>query len=87
MKPFHKHVKDSAGLARLRRPLMTRAHLSQGHSFDTRMTPASVAGAELKHACGCDLPAREAVKRTVARSHLDNLHGSDAVRVLSRVTG
>lgn len=59
MKPFHKHVKDSAGLARFRRPLMTRAHLSQGHSLDARMMPASVAGAELKHSCGCDLPARE----------------------------
>ena len=38
---------------------MTRAHLSQGHSFDTRMTPASVVGAELKHSRVCDLPARE----------------------------
>lgn len=59
MKPFHKHVKDSVGLARLRRPLMTRAHLSQGHSLDARMMPASVAGAELEPSSGCDFPERE----------------------------
>ena len=58
-KLFHKHLKDPADLARLRRPLMTRARLSQGHSLDARVVPGSVAGAELKHACGCDLPARE----------------------------
>ena len=56
MKPFHKHVKDPADLAR---PLMTCAPLSQGHSLDARMILGSVAGAELKHACGCDLPVRE----------------------------
>ena len=56
MKPFHKHVNDPADLAR---PLMTRAPLSQGHSLDARMILGSVAGAELKHACGCDLPVRE----------------------------
>ena len=56
MKPFHKHVKDPADLAR---PLMTRAHLSQGHSLDGRVVPGSVAGAELKQACGDDLTARE----------------------------
>lgn len=58
-KPLHKHEKDPAGLARLRRPLAGWVHLPQGHSFDARMIPASVAGAELKHACGCDLPVRE----------------------------
>ena len=59
MKPFHKHVKHPADLARPRRPLMTRAHLSQGHSLEARLVPGSVAGAELKHACGDDLTARE----------------------------
>ena len=59
MKPFHKRVKDPADPARPRRPLMTRAHLSQGHSLDARMVSGSVAGAELKHACGDELPARE----------------------------
>ena len=56
MKPFHKHVKDPADLAR---PLMTCAPLSQGHSLDARMILGSVAGAELKHACGSDLAGRE----------------------------
>ena len=56
MKPFHKHVNDPADLAR---PLRTCAPLSQGHSLDARMILGSVAGAELKHACGCDLPVRE----------------------------
>ena len=58
-KPLHKHEKDPAGLARPRRPLMTCAHLSQGQPVDTRVIAGSVAGAELKHACGCDLPVRE----------------------------
>ena len=56
MKPFHKRVKDPADLAR---PLMTCAPLSQGHSLDARVVPGSVADAELKHACGCDLHVRE----------------------------
>lgn len=38
---------------------MTRAPLSQGLCFDARMIAGSVAGAELKHACGFDLPVRE----------------------------
>jgi len=58
-KPFHKHVKDPAGLARSRRPLMTRADLSQGLCFDARVVPGSVAGAELAPSSGCDLAARE----------------------------
>ena len=58
-KPSHKHVKDLAGLARLRRPLAGWVHCSQGHSFDARVIPASVAGAELAPSSGCDLPARE----------------------------
>ena len=58
-KSFYKHAKDPAGLARPRRPLMTRAHPSQGHSLDARMIPESVAGAELKHTLGCDLATRE----------------------------
>ena len=58
-KPLHKHEKDPAGLARSRRPLAGWVHRSLGHSLDARMIPASVAGAELKHACGCDLPVRE----------------------------
>ena len=59
MKPFRKHVKDLADLARPGRPLMTRAPLSQGHSLCARMIAGSVAGAELKHACGSDLAGRE----------------------------
>jgi len=58
-KPFHKHGKDSASLARPRRPLTTGARLSQGHSLDARVMPGLVASAELKHACGCDLSLRE----------------------------
>ena len=58
-KPLHKHEKDPAVLARSRRPLAGWVHRSLGHSFDARMIPASVAGAELKHACGDELPARE----------------------------
>jgi len=56
MKPFHKHVKDPADLAR---PLMTCAPLSQGHSLDARMILGSVAGAELAPSSRCDLAARE----------------------------
>ena len=62
MKPFHKHVKDPADLAR---PLMTRAHPSQGHSLDARMIAGSVAGTELEPSSGCDLAARE---RPIIRS-------------------
>ena len=56
MKPFHKHLKDLVDLAR---PLMTCAPLSQGHSLDARMILGSVAGAELEHYCGSDLPVTE----------------------------
>ena len=56
MRPFHKHMKNPAGLAR---PLANFTHLSKGHSFGARVIPGSVAGAEFKHPCGCDLPARE----------------------------
>ena len=56
MKPFHKHVKDPADLAR---PLMICAPLSQGHSLDARMILGSVAGAELKNSFGFDLAVRE----------------------------
>ena len=56
MKPFHKHVKDTAELARPGRLFAGWVHRSQGHSFDARMIPASLAGAELKHAGGCGLP-------------------------------
>ena len=59
MKPFHEHTKNPAGLARPRRPLTNCAHLSKRHSFDARVIPGSVAGAELTHPCGCDLPVRE----------------------------
>ena len=65
MKPFHKRVKDPADQARPRRPLMTRAHPSQGHSLDARMIAGSVAGAELAPSSGCDLAARE---RPIIRS-------------------
>ena len=59
MKPPHKHVKDPAGLARLRRPLASCAPLSRGHSFAARVMPGLVASAELKHACGRDLAVCE----------------------------
>ena len=56
MRPFRKHMKNPAGLAR---PLANFTHLSKGHSFGARVIPGSVAGSEFKHPCGCDLPARE----------------------------
>ena len=58
-KPLHKHEKDPAGLARLRRPLMACAHLSQGHTLDARVIARSIAGAELEPSSGRDLAARE----------------------------
>ena len=91
-KPSHKHVKDLAGLARLRRPLAGWVHCSQGHSFDARVIPASVAGAELAPSSGCDLPARERSSELL-RALISALfiswmpHGLEAVRVLPRVTG
>ena len=91
-KRIHKRVKDPADLARPRRPLKTCAPLSQGHSLDARMILGSVAGAELKHACGCDLPVRER-SRELLRALISALfigwmpHGLEAVRVLPRVTG
>ena len=38
---------------------MTRAPHSQGLFFDARVMPGLFASAELKLACGCDLPVRE----------------------------
>ena len=61
-KPLHKHEKCPAGLARLRRPLMTRAPLSQGLCFDARVIAGSVAGAELKNSFGFDLAVRERLR-------------------------
>ena len=58
-KPLHKHEKDPAGLARSRRPLAGWVHRSLGHSLAVRVITGSVTGAELKHACGCDLTVRE----------------------------
>ena len=55
-KPFHEDVRHPAGLARPRRPLAYGALLSQGHSPVARAISGSVAGAELGHSCGCDLP-------------------------------
>ena len=92
-KPIHTHLKDPAGLARPRRPLKTCAHLSQGHSLDTRTIPGSVAGAELEYSCGCDLPACERSSELL-RALISALfmgwmpcYGVDAVRVRPRVTG
>ena len=58
-KPLHKHEKDPAGLTRLRRPLMTCAHLSKGHTLDARVFARSIAGAELEPSSGRDLAVCE----------------------------
>ena len=58
-KSFHKHVKDPAELARPGRLFAGWVYRSQGHSFDARMILGSVAGAELEHYCGSDLPVCE----------------------------
>jgi len=91
-KPLHKHEKNPAGLARSRRPLMTRAPRSQGLCFDARVIAESVAGAELKHACGSDLPVREqscdGLQALISALFIAWMpHGLEAVRVLPRVTG
>ena len=91
-KSFHKHVKDLAELARPGRLFAGWVHRSRGHSFDARIILGSVAGAELKHACGCDLPVRERSSELL-RALISALfiswmpHGLEAVRVLPRVTG